>query len=274
MAPRTDETPVDENLRRMIAHHDEWSASYDFDIAGMVLYNRITLDNIRRFLPDDPGSVILDAGGGTGFWTVQLAEMGHSVVLVDLSDGMLAKAREKIDKAGLGNRIEVRTGDIRSMPEFADGRFAMVICEGDPVSYCGDHEAAVREFARVVRRGGSVIMSVDNRASALNWLRDSTDLDAAEQMIETGQVLIGPEREELKYWIHAFTPYELKTLFESNGLAVESLIGKPVIAHRLGARRSEDSAVQERLFQLELRYNEDPAYLPWAGHLEIAGRKR
>jgi len=263
----------DEHLQKVIAHHDSWAASYDSDIARMVLYNRITLDNICRFLPDDRDGVILDAGGGTGFWAIQLAEMGYRVVLADLSDGMLAKARAKIAEAGLQERIEVRHSDIRRMPEFSDGQFAMVISEGDPVSYCGDHEAAVREFARVVRREGAVIVSVDNRASALNWLREG-DLEAVERLIVDGQVLFGPEREELKYWIHAFTPEELRGLFESNGLSVERIIGKPAIAQRLAARNSDDPAVREWLFQLELEHCDDPAYLPWAGHLEIAGRKR
>ena len=262
-----------DNLRKMVAHHDWWAATYDSDIAGMILYNRITLDNIRRFLPEDRDGVILDAGGGTGLWSIQLAEMGYRVVLADLSDGMLARARSKIAEAGLGDRIEVKRSDIRGMPEFADGQFAMVLCEGDPLSYCGDHEAAVRELARVVRPGGAVIVSVDNRASAINWLGEG-DLDTVERLIGDGQVLFGPERQEFRYWIHAFTPEELSELFESHGLAVERIIGKPVIANRLAARSSEDPAVQEWLCQLELEHCDDPAYLSWGGHLEIAGRKR
>ena len=75
------------------------------------------------------------------------------------------------------------------------------------------------------------------------------------------------------YVIHAFTPEELRDLFESNGLSVESLIGKTVIAQRLSWSKSEDPAVQQLLLELETGYNSDPAYLPWAGHMEIAGRK-
>jgi hypothetical protein len=57
---------MDENLSKMVAHHDSWAATYDSDAARMVLYNRITLDNIRRFLPPDKEGPILDAGGGFG----------------------------------------------------------------------------------------------------------------------------------------------------------------------------------------------------------------
>ncbi len=265
---------TDDNLSKMIAYHDRWADTYDSGIAGMVLYNRITLDNIRRFLPDVGDGVILDAGGGTGFWATQLAEMGYRVVLTDVSTGMLERARENVNRAALQDRIEIRTAEIRSMPEFADEQFAMVLCQGDPLSYCGDHEAAMRELARVVCVGGVVIASVDNRASGINLLREAPDLDAVERLTEKGEIEFPAEREEFRYMIHAFTPQELANLVESNGLSVERIIGKTVIAQRLAARDSEDPAVQERLYQIELKYCDDPAYLPWAGHLEIAGRKR
>jgi ubiquinone/menaquinone biosynthesis C-methylase UbiE len=265
---------MDDNLRRVIAHHDEEAPTYDTDIAGMILYNKITLDNIRRFLPEDHDGLILDAGGGTGFWAIQLAEMGYRVVLTDISTGMLDKARENVTARGLGDRIDIRLSDIRDMPEFSDGQFAMVICEGDPVSYCGDHEAAVRELARVVRKSGAVIVSVDNRARVLNWLKQSDDLGAIERAIQYGEILVPAEREELRFLAHAFTPQELRDLFESNGLTVERILGKPVFAGQLGLSNSADPVAQERLCEIELEYCDDPAYVTLGGHLEIAGRKR
>lgn len=263
----------DDNLRRMVARHDWWAETYDSDIAGMVLYNRITLDNIRRFLPEDRDGVILDAGGGTGFWAIQLAEMGYRVVLTDISTGMLEKARENVSARGLDDRIDIKFSDIRHMSEFSDSQFAMVISEGDPVSYCGDHEAAVREFARVVRRGAAVIVSVDNRVRGLNWLRQSDDLEAVERLIEQGKVIVPHERDEFRYEVHAFTPTEIMQLFESNGLSVERILGKPVIAGQIGLSNSTEPEVQERLCEIELRYCDDPAFYPLGGHLEIAGRK-
>lgn len=159
------------------------------------------------------------------------------------------------------------------MPEFEDSQFAMVLCEGDPLSYCGNHYAAIKELTRVVQNGGAVIASVDNRASALNWLKEKNDFEVVRKLLETGDVVMDHKREEFTYVIHAFTPEELQRLFELNGLNVERIIGKPVIANRLACFRSEEPAVQEELYNLELQYNSDKAYYPWGGHLEIAGRK-
>jgi len=265
---------MNKHLRKVLAHHDWWSETYDSDyFTHYTLYHKITLDNIRRYLPKDRGALILDAGGGTGIWSVELARMGYRVVLTDISDGMLEKAKRKASTLKLDNLIEIRISNICHMPEFEDGQFAMVLCEGDPLSYCGDHHVATKELARVVQNGGAVIASVDNRASALNWLREKNDFEDIRQLLETGDVVMHHERVEFRYVIHAFTPEELQKLFESNGLKVERIIGKLVIASRLTCFRSEDPAVQEELYNLESKYNADPAYYPWGGHLEIVGRK-
>lgn len=266
---------MDEHLRKVIAHHDWWAETYDSDyFEHFALYHKITLDNIRRFLPKEKATTILDAGGGTGIWSVELATLGYHLVLTDISQGMLEKAKERISELKLDDQVEIRVSNICRMPEFETDRFAMVLCQGDPLSYCGDRHAAVKELVRVVRPGGAVIASVDSRASALNWLRDKDDPNAVQRLLETGDVIMPLKREEFCYLVHTFTPEELRQLFESNGLSVERIIGKLAIAHRLVGFRSEDPIIQEWLYHLELKYNENPAFYPWAGHLEIVGRKK
>jgi hypothetical protein len=110
--------------------------------------------------------------------------------------------------------------------------------------------------------------------SALNWLTDKNDNEAVQRLLETGDVVMPQEREEFFYVVHAFTPEELRELFESNGLSVERIIGKPVLAHRRTFSKLEGPESQDWLYQLELKYSADPAYYPWGGHLEIVGRKR
>jgi ubiquinone/menaquinone biosynthesis C-methylase UbiE len=264
---------MDEHIRQVIAHHDAWADTYDSQVESMTLYNRITLDNICRFLPKDPDSLILDAGGGTGFWAVQLAQMGYHVMLTDLAGGMLAKAEEKTAELGFTGLVQTRMSDIRHMPEFADGQFDMIICQGDPLSYCGDYNAAVREFARVLRSGGAVVASVDNRVRDLSWIADSTDRGVISRLVETGDSLVSHADGEFRYTVHAFTPEELCDLFTSNGLSVERCIGKVTISRSLGLYRSDDPDVQEWLYQLELKHCGDPAFVSLGHHLEIACRK-
>jgi len=266
---------MNKHLKKVAAHHDWWAETYDSDyFEHYALYHKVTLDNIRRFVPKEKGATILDAGGGTGIWSIELAKMGYNVVLTDISKGMLDKAKKKIEELDLHSQIGIMVSDICNMPEFSDNHFAMVLCQGDPLSYCGDHKKALAECVRVLKPGGVLIASVDNRASALAWLKDTTDREAVQQLLETGEVEMPTGKEEFTYTVHAFTPEQLKDLFESNGLQVERIIGKPVIAPRLSFFKSEKAEIQEWLYNLELKYNDDPAFYPRSGHLEIVGRKK
>ena len=100
------------------------------------------------------------------------------------------------------------------------------------------------------------------------------DQETIEKLLMTGDVLIPLEKKEFQYIIHTFTSRELKELFESNGLTVDRIIGKPVIAHRFKWIRKKDPDVQDWLLNLELKFNDHPDYLSRGGHLEIVGTKR
>jgi ubiquinone/menaquinone biosynthesis C-methylase UbiE len=266
--------PMNPHLTEVVAQYDAEAGTYDREyFANFALYHAVTLDNVRRHLPERRDRPILDAGGGTGIWSVELARLGYHVTLTDISEGMLREARAKIASLSLEAQIEIRRSDICAMPEFADRQFAMVLCEGDPLSYCGDHVAALGELVRVLEPGGALIASVDNRVGSLHWLRDA-DLAAVEKLLADGVVVPPAPPSGVRFPVHAFTPEELGRLFETSGLEVLRILGKPVIAHRLGCSRSADAEVRQRLLELELRYCDDPAFCPWGGHLEIVGRKR
>lgn len=96
------------------------------------------------------GLRILDAGTGTGFLALLLAEQGHDVVGVDLSDGMMSRARKKAEEMGLA--IDVRRGDVESL-DFDDGSFDVVASRW--VLWTLLHpEKAITEWMRVLKPGG------------------------------------------------------------------------------------------------------------------------
>jgi 2-polyprenyl-3-methyl-5-hydroxy-6-metoxy-1,4-benzoquinol methylase len=67
---------------------------------------------------------ILDVGCGTGEISLLLAEMGHAVTGLDLSDKMLERARLKAES--LGYAVVLQKGDAED-PPFAEGTFDAVI---------------------------------------------------------------------------------------------------------------------------------------------------
>jgi SAM-dependent methyltransferase len=186
---------------------------------------------------------------------------------------MLRVATEKIEAAGLQDRIDVQHVDIRDMACFAANQFDLVLAEGDPISYCLQPERAVREIARVVKPNRHVIVSVDNKYSAMIYLiRDQAFTEVA-VFYETGIV-------HGTFPFQTFTPDELRQLVEASGLTVVRLIGKPVLIQlvaRLLPREQRDAMIEEQfqaLLDLELQFCDAPSLVGAGGHLEIVGVKQ
>ncbi len=106
---------------------------------------------LRPALGDCPSECrILDVGGGTGALAVKLAAvLGTRVTVLDPSQRML---RYIPDRAPVD--AVVGTGD--AMP-FSDDSFDALVVT-DAFHHFRDQPAAVREFARVVRPGGIIVV--------------------------------------------------------------------------------------------------------------------
>jgi SAM-dependent methyltransferase len=87
---------VDEHAARF----DDIAADYDDDQSEE--YRACASLVVERAAPR-PDDVVLDLGAGTGAIGLALAETAGRVVGRDVSEGMLAKAREKADDRGLTN---------------------------------------------------------------------------------------------------------------------------------------------------------------------------
>jgi SAM-dependent methyltransferase len=70
---------------------------------------------LRRALPE-PGATVLDVGAGTGAMSLLAAELGYRVTGLDLSPGMLEKARAKARAQGLGD-VEFVLGSSTEPPQ-------------------------------------------------------------------------------------------------------------------------------------------------------------
>lgn len=103
----------------------------------------------RERLDLRPGEKVLDLAAGTAVSTVELAKSGAWCVACDFSQGMLA--------AGQDRDVPKVCGDGMQLP-FADNTFdAVTISYG--LRNIHDHEAGLREMARVTRPGGRLTIA-------------------------------------------------------------------------------------------------------------------
>ncbi|MFI7131078.1 class I SAM-dependent methyltransferase [Nonomuraea sp. NPDC050153] len=105
------------------------------------------------------GERALDVGCGRGAVLVPAAEAvgeGGLVRGIDLSAGMLAHLRAELRRRGLGQAL-VSQGDAEKL-DFPDGSFDVVFA-GMVLFFLADARAAVRDWRRVLRPGGRLVMS-------------------------------------------------------------------------------------------------------------------
>jgi ubiquinone/menaquinone biosynthesis C-methylase UbiE len=116
---------------------------------------------VFALLPPVTGLRILDAGCGTGNFSLTLADWGADMVGVDRSSAMLSRARGKRWE-GPG-KVEWVRGDLAQLPFPAhsfDGVISLVALD-----FIIAREAVIRELARVLKPGGFLVVAVLNRYS-------------------------------------------------------------------------------------------------------------
>jgi demethylmenaquinone methyltransferase/2-methoxy-6-polyprenyl-1,4-benzoquinol methylase len=108
-------------------------------------------------IPSDAHQV-LDVATGTAAVAIELADANpeRTVVGVDQSPEMLDAGRERVARAGSGDRIELREGRAEDLPA-GDGEFDAVTFTY-LLRYVDDVSATLSELVRVVRPGGTVAM--------------------------------------------------------------------------------------------------------------------
>ena len=108
------------------------------------------------------GMRVLDVGCGTGNYSVKLAKLGCSVTGIDISDKMLGIAREKALREDV--QIEFANMDAYHL-EFEDESFDGVFCM-TAIEFLDEPQKALKEFFRVVKEAGQILVGTITRDSA------------------------------------------------------------------------------------------------------------
>jgi phosphatidylethanolamine/phosphatidyl-N-methylethanolamine N-methyltransferase len=102
------------------------------------------------------GGRILEVGVGTGL-SLPSYGRGNRIVGIDISEPMLAKARERVQREKLSHVESIQIGDAERL-DFPDESFDVVVAQY-VVTAVSNPERALDEFVRVVRPGGEIILT-------------------------------------------------------------------------------------------------------------------
>jgi phosphatidylethanolamine/phosphatidyl-N-methylethanolamine N-methyltransferase len=143
-----------------------WAPVYDLVFGQVFKRGRsAAIDAAERI-----GGRILEVGVGTG---ISLPSYSRSsrLVGIDISEPMLRKARERVETLKLGNVEQLDVMDAARL-EFPDAAFDVVVAQY-VITAVPNPEAALDEFARVLKPGGEIILTT--RVGAESGLRQTIE---------------------------------------------------------------------------------------------------
>lgn len=109
---------------------------------------------------------VLDAGGGTGGFAVPLAELGHTVTVIDPSPDSLAALERRAADAGVTARVRGVQGDTDDLLSLAGrGAVDLVLCHS-VLEIVDEPTAALAAIAGTLRDDGVVSVLAANRTGA------------------------------------------------------------------------------------------------------------
>lgn len=104
-----------------------------------------------ELLGDLQGKLVLDLGCGTGHHAVKFAEKGARVYAIDLSPGMVERAKSRVKENGLDDRVKVIEMSAEEL-QFPDETFDLVF--GHSILHHTTLELTRAQVHRVLKAGG------------------------------------------------------------------------------------------------------------------------
>ena len=155
------------NTQSVRAFYDKDSSRYiadRYDGPGCEQFSYRSRKAIALRMLEGTTGRTLDVGCGPAIYTRDLVALGHRPVSVDLSLEMLKNARTL---AGPGQGLAWTGGQVERLP-FKDASFDNVLAVG-VLAYAPDTLAALRELARVLKDGGTLVTQCSNPLAPGYW---------------------------------------------------------------------------------------------------------
>lgn len=273
----------DEEISRMVKEWFTKTASYEWRRLKQNPYHQIeffvTMHFLTKYLPEK--GLILDAGGGPGRYTIELAKRGYDVTLLDLTPEMLKMAQQKIRRAGAKKRVkQIVEGSIEDLSMFNDETFDAVLCLGAPLCHIlnpQQREKAVKELLRVARKEAPIFASVISRLGLLKTLliEFQHEIHYAKHHLEVGDYVPGVHGEGFTA-AHWFQPEELRHLFEAQDVKVLEMAGLEGLSshHEKETNRLHKDEEKWKIWmEITLKTCTHPAVIGSSEHFLLVGKK-
>ncbi len=214
----------------------------------------------------DEGARIVDIGGGTGGFAVRLAQLGHTVTVVDPSPDALAALARRAAESDVLDRVTGLQGDVDGLLDVVD-EADVVLCHG-LLEVVDDPAAALATIHEVLRPGGVLSLLVAQRHAAVLARAMAGHFQQALGLLDGSTPATGGRSG------HRFTHDEAVALLVGAGFTVDSVHGVRVFADLVpGSLLDLEPGATAALVELERAVSTRPEYLPLATQLHLLSHR-
>jgi ubiquinone/menaquinone biosynthesis C-methylase UbiE len=258
---------------------DEWGR---LDDSGGKLEFELTMSIITSHLPRNAD--ILDLGGGPGRYTIELARLGHSLHLADLSQSLLDVAKKKIAEFEIENVKSITQVNAVDLSVYADSSFDAVLLLG-PLYHLTDEterHSCIKEVRRVLKENGVVFAAfIPYLAGAIGTVNrmfnspEKVNVETLKRVFEHGVFnnLVNWGWQEAYYP----TSDELISLFSINGFSkilLRSIRGWGCYnAEQILKLKDENLPKYEAVIELINKTADNPSIIEMCEHAIYIGQK-
>lgn len=206
-----------------------------------------------------PGQCIVDIGGGTGGFAVRLAELGHTVTVIDPSPDALAAAGRRADERGVSDRVVGLQGDLTELGELVDaGSVDVVLCH-EVLGLIDEPAAALDAIAQTLRPAGTLSLLVGQRHAAVIGAAASGQFSRARELLDGADGAI-----------RLFEDAEARGLVARAGFVVDAVHAVRVFSGLVPAGLADtDAGAAAALLALERAVADREEYRPLAAQLHL-----
>lgn len=158
------ETNIVEQTLKETSVHQEWKKNYR-TAENNKFYIKV-FKHLKTSLKIPENARFLDVGCGTGAQSIRLANLGFNVVGIDISNDVIIEAKENAFKLNLQDKIHFQQDSLLEL-SFPDETFDYILCWG-VLMHIPEVEKAISELDRVLKKGGNLIISENNKNSFQN----------------------------------------------------------------------------------------------------------
>jgi SAM-dependent methyltransferase len=255
-------------------YHDRVAGRYDqtYDDAFWQWHDALTWDHLKGFLPAEARAAAIDLGCGTGKWGQRLLDSGFVVTFLDISHQMIDQVSKKLEGLPAASRATYTQGDLSDLSALPQDHFALATAFGEPLCCTPNPAKALRQIRGILRDGGMLVATIDNRYAALDYYLEKGKPDDMEKFLRDGRTNWLTREHAERFELVTLTPTAVRKMVETSGFQLVDMVGKTVLPmrhHRALLAEPED---RRAWMKIEKSLWRDPDAIGRAPHIQFAAK--